>query len=326
MKKLHGVRILGGSWQMFLPFLARLYKLQEIEGKRIIKVKERLIGCSTEEFGRYHEIFKMIGGKTSEPHLHLVEKTGKEKESEFFALTSFGRKLGQAYLLRHEQKAKRLLFLRCVECIPQFRCFLQEIVKSGAIYRRGKYQYFSNFDETMTLDTKIKISLSEQGYDATCNPQTIDQFIRFCKGYRLIEYHQIGTGKRKYELRLSELMSAYPEVYAKVKSEMVDLDFFVKMLNEKYLELSAGRRIFVPVSMLREKVQEQLNIRKEVFDHIVVELEKFNPNEIRTRAGPADLLGEPLLKDTSKSLIMIKTGKIFIPTHRITRVIEGLRV
>jgi len=325
MKKLHGVRILGSSWYMFLPLLARLYKLQEIEGKQIIRVRKEIIGCSTEEFGQYHEVFKMIGGKISEPHLHLVEKISKEKEADYFVLTSFGRKLGEAYLRGDEEKAKRLLLLRCVECIPQFRCFLQEIVRFGFVYRRGKYQYFSGFDETTTLDVKIKVSLSEQGYDATCNPQTIDQFIRFCKGYKLIEDHQMGAAERKYALRLSELASAYPEVYVKVKPEMVDLEFFVQVLNQKYLELSAGRRIFVPVSRLREKVQEQLNIKKEVFDHVVVELEKFNPNEIQTQAGPADLLGEPLLKDASKSLIKIQMGKIFIPTQRLTKIIEGLR-
>lgn len=325
MKKLHGVRVLAGSWLRFLPLLAKLYKMQEIEGTKIVWVKQGIVGCSTEEFGRYHEVFKMIGGKTSEPHLHLVEKIGKEGEADLFELNAFGVKLGEAWLRNDEEKAKRLLLLRCVEYIPQFKLFLQEIVKSGFVYRKNQYQYFSDFDETITLDVKIKTFLSEQGYDATCNPQTIDQFIRFCKGYKIIEDHQMGPGERKYALRLSELSSAYPEVYVNVKPEMVDLDFFVQVLNEKYLELSAGRRIFVPVSRLREKVQEQLNIKKEVFDHIVVELEKFNPNEIQTQAGPADLLGEPLLKDASKSLIKIQTGKIFIPTQRLTKVVEGLR-
>jgi predicted transcriptional regulator with HTH domain len=324
MKKLTAVRVLGSSWHLFLPLLERLYRLEEVEKRGIVQVGKQIVGCPVEQFGNYYESFNMLGGKPSEPHLHLVEKVKVEGRMKYFKLTDSGRCIGKAYFDGETNEAKRLFLQRCVEKIPQFEFFLREVIRRRFILKEGKFTYFLDDDQTITLDKLIKKVLTGLGYDATCNPWTIHQFIQFCARFKLFEIEKVERGMTRYTLKTRSLAADFPEIYRKIKPPVLDLDFFVKVLVEKYMELSGNQRIFIPVSKLREKICEYLEIKKEIFDRVVVELEKFNPDKIKTQAGPAVLLGEPLLKDSSKTLIKIEVGNLFIPKNRLVKTLEEI--
>lgn len=324
MKKITALRFLWDSKQRMLPLIGRLYELQEIEHTDIVYYKKTKIVAGVLGFGSHYEYIWMFGAKRSEPHLHLIRELKEKEDGEKrkFILTHFGLAIGKAYYEGRGEEAGKMLFARHIQMIPQLRAVVHLMMKPEAVEERGRRKFYGKNDKDRLLQDKIKEYLRLEGLEATCNVVTLEHILRFLMGYGLVTREKKAKGRWRYELDVSLLRTKYPKAWETLEPLKASLDALPKIIWDAYQKIASGQQVFVPVAMLRDLVLDKIGWTRYVFDTVLAEIERANPETVITHAGPVTLVGEPLLGDPSKALIKIKGHYIYLPKQRL---LERLR-